>query len=627
MLNISLEDTPLIDRILMPRKNYFHGAEIYLIIILIVFGVATSFLLPISGGFDEETHLMRVWEMSANSYIPNNELDGKMLFPALYWELSYRRQEIIRAVEPGIWEKYGKLTLDAHDYVYNDVETRSVYSPPLLLPQALVMRLFGRNWQLPALFVFYSTRLIGLLSYTLLVWLAVRLIPQGKWILAVLVSSPVAILQAATISADAINNGIAFLFIGGTLAIAQRKEIHWKEWLFLVTLFFLLFWGKFNIVPLAILPFLIICPIQFKMRHGYLTLLIVTAGLCLLEVLGWNMLASSGARADPEGVSIVGQIRFIAANPIMFSTVIANDVWGRSVDYVRNWIAIYSYNYWPVPTWTYYLYMAGLLAALFVKENENGINKWFRIVLVIVFAISYLGTIISLYIAYTPVGSNSVDGIQGRYFITVMPLLFLALTGSPYQKWIRVSTGYPIFFGGMSLVLYVAGMYLSYHVPCGSQYYQPGLCFQPYLKNSAPDDLYSPPISNQLTLTQEIVPECNGMTELRVWVNANGASPDGSTDFILKDINLDQELINLSIINSELPNGDWFPLSFAPDWASDGKFYLLTIRKDGQGDLGPRIAYTQRSEYTAGKMYENDQPILKDLIFQTGCIAGFDIPR
>ncbi len=179
----------------------------------------------------------------------------------------------------------------------------------------------------------------------------------------------------------------------------------------------------------------------------------------------------------------------------------------------------------------------------------------------------------------------------------------------------------------MSLVLYVVGMYLSYHVPCGSQYYQPGLCFQPYYKNSAPDDLYSPPISNQLTLTQEIVPECNGMTELRVWVNAKGASPDGSTDFILKDINLDRELINLSIINSELPNGDWFPLSFAPDWASDGKFYLLTIRKDGQGDLGPRIAYTQRSEYTAGKMYENDQPILKDLIFQTGCIAGFDIPR
>ena len=601
-----------------------HGAEIYLIVATFVFGLGACFLLPVSGGYDEETHLMRVWEMSSLKFIPNEALGEGMPFPAVYWEMSYRRPFIVRAVEPDFWSKYSGLPFDAHDYIYGSVETRSRYAPPLFLPQALVMRFFGLSKRLPALTVFYACRLIQLLSFFLLSWLAVRIIPYGKWVLAILATSPVAILQASTISADAISNGIGLLFIAGTLFFATREELRWKEWLYLALLFLILFWGKINVVPLAILPFLLIRPSQFNMRSGYVGLMAMAIILCLVEVLGWNLLASSGARADPEGVSFAGQLRFIAANPIRFSTVIANDVWGRSVDYIGSWIAVYGYTYWPVPTWTYYLYMAGLLAALFVKEDENGIEKWFRIVLVIVFAISYLGTIISLYIAYTPVGSNFVEGIQGRYFVTVMPLLFLALAGLPILKRLRVPAVLPVILGGASLIVFIGGMYLSYHVDCGSQFYQAGLCYQPNYKNWAPDELYSSPVSDQLILTQEIVPECNGMTELRVWINAKAADPNGATEFILLDVAQKREVSKVNILNSELPGGGWFTLNFQPDWASNGRFYLFSIRAEQADNIGPRIAYSLRQEYPEVKLYENDQPVNKDMIFQTGCIAGLE---
>ena len=245
-------------------NNHLHGVEIYVLVMLFVFGLAACFLLPLSGGYDEETHLIRAWQMSDFQFLPNAETNGKMPFPAIYAELAYRRQVIVRAVEPGFWTKYKDLALDAHDYVYDNVETRSVYSPPLLLPQAIVLRWLGRSGRLPALPVYYLCRIVGLLSYILLTWLAVRLIPFGKWILAILAASPVMILQASTISADTISNGIAFLFIGGTLAIVQRQELRWKEWATLAFLIFILFWGKINIVPLILLPFLLIHPTQFK---------------------------------------------------------------------------------------------------------------------------------------------------------------------------------------------------------------------------------------------------------------------------------------------------------------------------------------------------------------------------
>ncbi len=365
---------------------------------LLIFGVAVCLLLPISAGYDEETHLMRVWQMSGGAFLPNEE---KAPFPAIYWELSYRRQFIVRAVDADIWEKFGSLPMDAHDYVYGTVETRSVYSPPLLLPQALVMRLLGRSERLPALPVYYIVRLIGLISYTLLAWLAVRFIPFGKWILAILAASPVAILQASTISADAISNGIAFLFIGGALAIANQKEIRWKEWGWLVALFFILFLGKVNIVPLAIIPFIIIHPSRFTMRYGYLLLLAATFVLFTIEVIGWSALAYSQLHALPDGTDPRGQVLFILQQPIEFLSILAQTIRGRWFSYLLDWIAIYGFAYWPVPAWTFYLFAAALIVALFI--NKDLISTRTRAGVLLVFFLSYVGTYILLYITGNPV--------------------------------------------------------------------------------------------------------------------------------------------------------------------------------------------------------------------------------
>jgi uncharacterized membrane protein len=604
------------------NNGHWHGAEIYLLVALLVFGLGACFLLPISGGYDEETHLVRAWQMSAYEFLPNDELDGKMPFPAIYWELSYRRQVLVRSVEPDLWTKYGRLAIDAHDYIYDSVETRSVYPPPLLLPQAAVLRWLGRSGRLPALPVYYACRIVGLLSYMLLAWLAVRLIPFGKWVLAILASSPVMILQASTISADAISNGIAFLFIGGTLAVAYHKDLQWKQWTSLAILVFVLFWGKINIIPLVLLPFLIIRPSQFKMRHGYILLLALTITLFLLEVVGWNVLAYSKLHTPPDGTDPTGQIKFILTHPLEFASILGGDIMTKGFKYLQNWIAIYGFNYWPVPSWTYYLYVAGLISALLIKVEE--IEKRMRLALLTVFVISYLSTITLMYLTFNPVGHATIEGVQGRYFATVMPLLCLALAGLLFQKPIRIPSLFPAIFGGLSISLYMLGMYLSYHVPCGSQYYQTGLCYQPNYKNWAPEALYSAPINDQLILSQEIVPECNGVSEVRVWVDATGADPKGITEFVLKDVYLGQTITSIDMGNSELPHGDWYSLRFQPDWESNGKFYLLTILGNTHSSSGPRAAYSLRPEYPAGKLFENDQPLDKDLIFQTGCLVGLE---
>ena len=42
---------------------------------------------------------------------------------------------------------------------------------------------------------------------------------------------------------------------------------------------------------------------------------------------------------------------------------------------------------------------------------------------------NYCFTCLALYITWTPVGSSTIDGVQGRYFIPLIAVLVLLLTG------------------------------------------------------------------------------------------------------------------------------------------------------------------------------------------------------
>ncbi|HEX8918347.1 MAG TPA: DUF2142 domain-containing protein [Chloroflexota bacterium] len=625
----------------------FSGPEVFLLGVLLLFGSIACLSIPISAGYDEETHFVRAWEMAHLYFIPNEQLGSKLPFPAIYWELSYRRQAIVEAELPGLWAEYGSLRIDAHDYIYSNVVTRSVYSPALLLPQAFVLRLLGLSLQLPALAVYYACRFTGLLCYLILCWLGLRSIPFGKWLLAVLMVSPMALFQASSISADTISNGIGFLFLGASLGIAARDQIDWKHWLLQLGLIALLFTAKVNLIFLALLPFLLIRPGRFKMKLGWALLAVAAVVLLLVEVAGWSVVAYSHFTRALEGASPRGQLQYILSAPLQFGKIIALDIWTNGLSYLQGWVGVYGYNYWPVPALTYLLYPLAVLGALFVSSRDLGGRaansaqgvgendaaesgarlpgrKGTRAMLAILFVIGALLTIVSLYVAFTPVGSQYVSGVQGRYFTPVIPLLLLALVG--WRPIVTISghlnavRRWSIGLALAALVLYTGGLLLSYHVPCGSEYYRLGLCMQPVYKNWSPASASSRPVTPALTLKQEIVPRCVGLQEADVWVNAPGTDPAGTTTFTLHATRDNADVGQQTLTNADIPKSGWVRLTFSPQSASQNQLYLLTINGTG----GIRVGYSLKADYTDGKLYENGVPVSQDVLFQYGCRAGLE---
>jgi uncharacterized membrane protein len=595
--------------------------EISFLLILLIFGVPMIFLIPPGAGYDEEDHLVRVWELSALSLIPGEMSPQELKYPIVFRDFAYRQQGSTGVIDSDFWQSYTHAPLDERGFVRREIDTKSVYSPVLLLPQAVAMRIFGRRADLPVLPAFYLARLAGLLSYLLLTGFALRLMPFGKWILLVLAVSPIALFQAATLTPDTISNGIGFVFIAGCLRLAKVQEIGSRETSSLVFLVFLLFLAKLNLIPLILLLFLLIVPSQFASKRLYVFLLILATALFLLEVAGWNWIASRNFgsllldEANPRA-----QLLYMLGHPFAFLQTVVNDFVTNGFAYFQGWINGYGYYYWAPPLLVSIFFLLALVAVIFVDSTSEHIDRRVCAIFILVFLAGYVATIASLYISYTPVGADEVFGVQGRYFIPLtLPLLLLLASFSwkknfiPYSKWIVV-----ILMTALSLNL--LGLFFSFHLPCGSTFYQTGLCYRPLFKDFPSNARTSQPVSKGIRLTQEIHVACNGFTEVRVLVNPSATSDPGTTRFVLEEASGENTLLDTFISNDQIRPDTWYPLRFEPDWQSTGKEYTLKIF--GAADQGLQFLYTPQSEFDLGDSYENEESIEEDIVLQYGCVTG-----
>lgn len=604
-------------------KNAVTGVEILFILLLLIFGLPMVVVIPPGTGYDEEDHLVRVWEMSAFSFIPGQMPPQELKYPTIFRDFAYRQQGSSGTLGKSFWQKYAQASLSDRGFVHRELETKSVYSPMLLLPQAIAMRV-GRSTDLPALFVLYLCRFASLISYLVLVWLAIRWIPFGKWILLVLALVPMAVFQATTITPDAISNGIGFLFIAGCLRIAGNQEIGWKETIILIALVFLLFLAKLNLIPLVLLPFLLIPPSRFPQKRNYIFLLAVTVILFALEVAGWNWIAAT--RANPllaNDANPKAQLLYSLSHPFGFLFTLGKDLITNGWTYFQSWINGYGYYYWTPPLIVSLFFLLSLGAVLWIDSTREHIGKKQRTVYLLVFLAGYLVTAVSLYVTFTPVGADKILGVQGRYFIPLALLLFLVLSSLPWRrKFAAPSSRWIAGFLAIALSLNLAGIGLSFYVPCGSTVYQIGLCYRP-LSRDFTNTRLSPTISNGVSLTQEIHVQCDGLTEVRVLLSPAMPGDKGTTHFRLKNPANSQILFDTSIANRQIAAEDWYPLRFPPDWQSAGKQYVLEILGTDMPDArGLQVLYTTQSEFDLGDLRQNGQLLSENIVLQYGCATG-----
>lgn len=294
---------------------------------------------------------------------------------------------------------------------------------------------------------FLTGRLFNLLFYCCCVYFAVKRTPKFKMMFGVVGIMPMALHQAASFSYDGFINGMSLIFLASILkGIYEDGPLSNADYIWILTTGALLAPAK--IVYSVFLIFVLLIPVsRFSNRKQWLkgTFLIFFAGFSFILVFQLPTLLSS-VNADPNTLNWAGEhnytIRFILCQPWetikIFVRTFIGSIWewisaaiGRSMSGLTL----------PLPEWISVSYMALLVLSVlgispYKKEIELAHKIFFILVAFFVIAL----VMFSMFIGWTSDTSNVVLGVQGRYFIPIIPLLVMVTN----NDWLVLQKKMPI---------------------------------------------------------------------------------------------------------------------------------------------------------------------------------------
>ena len=408
--------------------------EYIFVILATVMGIAVAVINPPFQECDGPSHFYKAMDVSYGNILGSfgnfSHGDGVINVPENVSDISYRQitPDGSEGSEYVNYLKTHKFSNVKVEMTYYESVTSIVYWPQglgIFIGRALNLSIYG---------VVLMGRLFNLLTYVMLGFFAIRFIPCYKNLLAMLAVMPLSIYQAASLSQDAVLNGFGFLFIALCLyyVFDENVKLSWKHTLLLGFLLLGMFLCKYVYACMGLLVFLI-PKNKFESNRKYWKAFAITlipfAILCIY-IMSRVSTGISGLQAVGGASSDMTQLQYLMANPLAGVKVIFSTVLVQTNEYLHQLNILGSLNY---PLSMLMIIAPCFLTAVGMLDGQSmdgKIKVRQRVLLIVTFIITAVAVMLGLYIAdgyANPVGATVVGGVQGRYFIILIILPFIAL--------------------------------------------------------------------------------------------------------------------------------------------------------------------------------------------------------
>lgn len=437
--------------------NIYKNIAGIVFVAIMMSGICYVLTLPVATliSFDDEYHYRNSVKFShafensvteADEFIYGRQVTEKFNQSVISSDL----EELERLYDAGAVNKDGGVTTDA-------------YKTLAYIPSGTAMFL-ARGLGFSFAGVFYAGKLGNLLVYALLIYFALRRLNSGKLILAVVSLLPTNIFLAASYTYDIWLTGFVMFGIAYIVGVIQDKAkgmpVKLKDIILILGSLTAGFAPKAVYFPLLLLVFLIPQDI-FKNKKSYKKMCIA-ACFCILFVLMTFMLPfivqgpGEGDLRGGEDVNSTGQVSFILENPIEYAKILLNHI--KIYISPENQISTVGGLGYMGSTTHFVLIMLILTMVTFADRDNTDVmaNKW-KVKIWSAFSIFAAIVLIStaLYISFTPVGHNMVNGCQYRYLIPlIFPLLYFVFNIKIDNRNINRSLFSAICVFGMVFILY-----------------------------------------------------------------------------------------------------------------------------------------------------------------------------
>jgi uncharacterized membrane protein len=466
------ENRSLIDSSKKHKHSAEYSPEILFAAIAVFFGLIMAVIVPPFQTPDELAHYYRTYDIADLKWIPQKTALG--MGDELPQSL-YRIAEELTGVIPFHPQQkisahkiiaYLSIPLNETVKTFIPFPTTALASPVVYIPQALGIAI-GKALNLSPLIFLYLGRVFNLITWITLVFFAIRIIPIGKWLFFLLALLPMSVFLAASLSADTITNGLSFLLIACILkeALMDRgSPLHPSN---LIAISILLAMISLTKQAYFLTPFLfLLIPVgRLKNATRYLTIFVGLVSVFFFIGSIWFVEVSKIYVPYRDGVSPGNQLHYIFDHPLTYFITIINTLIAHGF-YIRSFVGNLGWLDTPLPLGIYLSYPFLLLAAsMYDTPNRPSLVIMQRAWLLLIFVFGSLSVFTMLYLSWESVGSESIPGVQGRYFSPLAPLFFLIFQrgfehNSAYRWRNKLFAVYAIFCLTCSLYVLIMRYYI-----------------------------------------------------------------------------------------------------------------------------------------------------------------------
>lgn len=399
------------------------------IFLMIVPFVCIFFLItmPTFKNHDEYYHWLKAYEVS----------EGHLMTPIKEGIQGSMMPDSVANVCPTDWTKMTyqdvkekiKLPLEEEKQGILNPETAALYSCVQYAPQAIGIA-FARLVTDNTYLITYAGRIVNLIVAILLLYFAIKIMPFGKKILLIPAMIPIAIEGFTSLSPDAMTISMSFLYIAYILQLAfgKKEKIELKEKITLLVMSIIIALCKIVYIPLVGLM-LIIPKEKFKNNKSKIIDFCLIAGMAILVNLIWLGISSKYLANFREGDSKI-QVLLALQNPIQYMQTVLYTINLNGSNYLMSlfgadlgwgeFVKLYAI----VP----YAFLAIYLFVATTDEEIKDKLKTYQLVWIVLVVLAVIALIFtSLYVQWTTIGKESIAGVQGRYFLPILPLIMLLL--------------------------------------------------------------------------------------------------------------------------------------------------------------------------------------------------------
>lgn len=410
--------------------------QLFCFLVGLLCALPLMFLTPPFQVPDEPQHFYRAYQISELHLVP--EAEGRIAggrLPTSLIELSsfYLESRAIHTERPVIKRPWSALLdgfaipLLPKNREFIDFSGGAFYSPIPYIPQALAIAA-GRISGAGPLALMYLARFFNAVAAIFLLSLAVRCSPMFKPGFMVAGLLPMSLYLYASLSPDAMVISSAFLFTA--LALRAHVEKKWAPRDFVTAVVCATIFCSIKVVYAPLLLISLVMAFKSEFRGQALRVQVVLVVIPIAITAAWLHAVSGVIVPVKTGTSVAAQMQYVAAHPLRFLQAARHGfLWNGF--YFFTTIGVLGWLTVKLPAMSYVLPIIAFSISVFslspVKPvRPTAVFLWWGFL-----ATSSIGLVmLALYLYWTVVAGVMVEGVQGRYFIPVIPLFGVVIAAA-----------------------------------------------------------------------------------------------------------------------------------------------------------------------------------------------------